>query len=157
MQAKDYLKIACELGRDFSTDPSTQNGAIIVRDGQILTQGFNYIPDGVQGTWEKGTKYLYVEHAERDAIYKAAKHGIPTEGAIMYCPWLACADCARAIIISGITKVYGLQRALDLTPERWQTSVNEALKMMRDAGIDITWMDTTLDVTIRFDGQLTNM
>lgn len=154
---QDYLKIACELGRDFSTDPTTQNGAIIVRDGQIISRGFNYIPEGVNGTWEKVTKYLYVEHAERDAIYKAARHGVATAGTTMYCPYIACSDCARAIIISGITQVYGLQKTFDLMPERWRGNVLEALKMLKDANVGVTFADVVLGVTIRFDGKLVDL
>jgi dCMP deaminase len=48
-----------------------------------------------------------MEHAERDAIYKAAFVGMQTEGATLYVPWFACADCARAIIAAGITRVVG--------------------------------------------------
>lgn len=154
MQAQDYLKIACELARDFSTDPTTQNGAIIVRDDSIISRGFNYIPEGVNGTWEKVTKYLYVEHAERDAIYKAARDGVSTAGAVMYCPYLICADCARAVIISGISRAYGLQKTFDLTPERWRDSVHKGLKMLEDAGVEVVWIDAVLNVTIRFDGGL---
>lgn len=45
------------------------------------------------------------EHAERNAIYWAARRGVPIEGAILYCTDAPCVACARACIQSGIKKV----------------------------------------------------
>ena len=45
--------------------------------------------------FERPMKYLYFEHAERNAIFTAARHGIRTEGATLYVQALPCVDCAR--------------------------------------------------------------
>jgi len=54
-------------------------------------------------------KYQWVEHAERNAIYNAARHGIALRGARAYVNWspVPCADCARAFIQAGIAKIIG--------------------------------------------------
>jgi dCMP deaminase len=153
----DYLRMAYEAARDNSEDPSTQNGAVIVSGNSIISTGWNHIPLGVKGTWERPAKYLYVEHAERDSIYTAARHGKCTLGATMYCPWFACADCARGIICSGIKNVVGLRRALDLTPPHWIENVEAANRMLTDGGVDIRWIDDRVGVTIRFNGNLEEM
>lgn len=155
--AIDYLRIAYEHARDNSQDPSTQNGSVIVNGGSIIAVGWNHFPDGVKGTWERPGKYLYVEHAERDAIYAAARLGRACGGATMYCPWFACADCARGIILAGIKNVVGLKRSLDLTPPHWIENVEAANRMLVDGGVKIRWIDDRVGVTIRFNGSLEEM
>ena len=45
--------------------------------------------------FQRPTKYMFFEHAERNAIFTAARHGIRTDGAIIYVQALPCVDCAR--------------------------------------------------------------
>lgn len=136
----EYLKVAYQHAEEHSTDPSTNNGAILVdADGYIKVRAANHFPTGVSETperWERPLKYEYVEHAERNAVYQAAKQGIATAGLTMYVPWYACTDCARAIIQSGIGRVVG-----HLLPEhennpRWKESIAEAMTMLDEAGVD---------------------
>jgi dCMP deaminase len=61
------------------------------------------IPD----RWERPAKYQYVEHAERNAIYNAARVGTPTLGCSVFVSLAPCVGCTRALIQAGITKVYG--------------------------------------------------
>lgn len=122
-----------------SDDPSTQNGAIIVRNGEIIGRGNNNFPLGVEHTeerWERPTKYQYVEHAERNAIYSAAMIGEFTAGAEMYCVWASCADCARGIAQSGIKKLI----RLELPYEHWADSVGVGDILMKEAGVEVVNM-----------------
>ena len=50
-------------------------------------------------------KYTWVEHAERNAIYTAARCGISLEGCTMYVDLMPCVDCARGIIQAGLREV----------------------------------------------------
>lgn len=155
-----FLKTAYEYAAEFSTDPSTQNGAVIVRDGQILCAGANHFPRDIKESperWERPLKYSYVEHAERNTIYVAAKSGIKTEGTTMYCPWFACDNCARGIIQAGIIEVVGLQRPNDLTPDHWKSSIQVALDMLTEAGIKMRWIDKLVGVKLRFNGEVVEM
>jgi len=45
--------------------------------------------------FERPIKYMFFEHAERNAIFTAARHGIRTDGATLYVQALPCVDCAR--------------------------------------------------------------
>ena len=123
-----------------SQDPSTQNAALLTDGGAgIIAMECNNIPKKVNDLderWERPIKYHYVEHAERNVLYKAAMMGMPTIGLTMYCPWYACSDCARAIIQCGIKRVIGHKEYVDRTPDRWKESCSIGMEMMQEAGIE---------------------
>jgi dCMP deaminase len=155
------LRFAYIRAQRLSNDPATQNGAILVPKGyEPITSGVNAIPGNVvisAERLERPQKYTFIEHAERAAIYEAARHGIKTNGATLFCPWFACADCARAIILAGIKHVVGHKQAMDQTPERWQKSIDEGNKMLDEAGVVREYFDGqifTSDFTILFNGRL---
>jgi dCMP deaminase len=52
-----------------------------------------------------GEKFFWFEHAERNAIYNAARVGIAVAGCTIYINRFPCSDCARAIIQSGIETI----------------------------------------------------
>lgn len=92
--------------RDFSV------GAVIVGpDLEVRATGTNGLPRGVKDSddsrfdRESGEKFFWFEHAERNAIYNAARVGTPLQGCTIYVNRFPCSDCARAIIQSGITTV----------------------------------------------------
>lgn len=167
-----YLKLSYELAAEFSTDPSTQNGAIIVavdQDGVDWVHGeaANHFPTGVVETaerWQRPQKYWYVEHAERGAIYAAAKQGTGTKGGTMYVGWAACCDCARAIIESGISRVFTHHDPFADTrfgqpvSEQWKESIAVALQMLKEAGVKLDWTDAKLfpddSVSVRYNGKI---
>jgi len=104
-----FLELATNVS-SWSKDRSTGTGAIIV-DGfrDIVSIGYNGFPRGcddeVEERHERPAKYMYTEHAERNAIYNCARKGVSTDGCTMYLMWYPCADCARAIIQSGISRL----------------------------------------------------
>lgn len=98
----------------WSKDRSRRCGAVIVDDRNVLVSiGWNGFPrgvdDDVDARHDRPAKYMWTEHAERNAIYNAAANGHSTRGCTMYLPWYPCADCARAIIQSGITTIVGVE------------------------------------------------
>ena len=123
-----------------SPDPSTQNSAVLVlANGDAIpeTLSVNCFPKGVvesENRWKRPAKYEYVEHAERNAIYAAARQGISTYGLTLLSPWASCTDCARAIIQAGITR---LVRYISIDHLHWGDSVLVADKMMTEAGVEI--------------------
>jgi dCMP deaminase len=109
-----------ELARTYarkSKDESTRVGAVIVGpDHDQRAGGFNGLPRGVvddpvRFPWSasrhrRPEKYSWYEHAERNAIYNAARAGVATGGCTMYVAGgPPCADCARAVIQAGIVEV----------------------------------------------------
>jgi dCMP deaminase len=155
----DGIRRAYKAAELFSTDPNTQNGAILVsKSGNVLGAEANHFPNNVaekDERWERPLKYKYVEHAERGIILYAAKMGIATLGKTMYCPWYACTDCARAIIQAGIGQVVGHQTTIDNTPDRWMGEIELALSMLTEAGVNYRFVKGELgDVEIRFNGEI---
>ena len=100
----------CDLVATWSKDRSRQFGAVIVDERQtMVAMGWNGFPrginDDVDERHERPDKYLWTEHAERNAIFNAASNGVKTAGCTMYVRWYPCAQCARAIIQAGISKI----------------------------------------------------
>lgn len=145
-----------------SLDPSTQNGGLLVdQDGRVLAADHNHFPHGVKGTaerWDRSVKLRWIEHAERNTCYAAGRSGLKTKGLIMVCPWAACMDCARAIIQCGIKALVVHKQAMDRTPERWKADVDEALGMLREAGVEIVYYDGEIGGVgeVRHSGQVWN-
>jgi dCMP deaminase len=130
-----------------SPDPSTQTGALLASlegDVFIVTPSCNDFPRGVSSTddrLERPLKYSVVEHAERNAIYAAARHGVATDGALLVTVWMPCADCARAIIQAGIAEI--LVHAAP-SSDRWDSSIGIGVTMLDEAGVTITFVEEAL-------------
>lgn len=141
-----------------SPDPRTQIGAII--DCGPLLYGYNhfpYKPDHLtmEQMLQSPEKYKWVEHAERAAIYAAPKAGCCLEDATMYCTLAACLDCARAIYLSGIKRVFSHQMLYDRCPPRWKEEVDASIKMFGKVGVEYVLVNDILAVPpIRYDGEI---
>ena len=150
-----YLKEACKYATLHSDDQDTKNGAILVC-GDKVVYAANMMPSAmVKATDERTSrplKYQFIEHAERTALLRAAASGIKTQGATLYCPWYACVDCARAIIVAGIKEVVGVKKVMDATPERWSETIGTANLMLSEAGVIMTYAEDTLGTTMVFGG-----
>ena len=96
---KKYIRLAREIS-SWSKDPSKQIGAVAIGEkGQVLAQGYNGFPRGIEDTDERlnhrQTKYKYVVHAEMNCIYNATYNGVSLNGSTMYIYGLpVCSECA---------------------------------------------------------------
>lgn len=139
-----YLGIA-EHVKLKSKDESTQIGAVIVGKGnEVLSTGYNSFPRGLDDKigerQERPEKYYWFEHAERNAIYNAARVGVPlTDSTIYITSGLPCADCARGIINSGIKKVYCKEVCTTKNREKWEESQNRTLQMFNECGVEVIY------------------
>lgn len=154
---KDWLLMAYQAATK-SPDLSTQNGAVIVARDNIVLQACNELPKRVKITQERlerPLKYSYTEHAERNVIYEAARLGVSIQGCTMYAAWAACSDCARAIIQSGIAKVVTHKQMMDGTPEHWKESIQAAMEMLKESGVEVEFLDVVLNgPKVRFNGKV---
>ena len=161
LRDREMIIASYALAEKFATDPSTQNGAIIANYRGHLVKGANHFPKGVaenEGRWERPLKYSYVEHAERNAIYEAARLGVSTEDATMYTPWLPCVECSRAIIQAGIkTLVTHKTSTHNNSNPKWHESQKLATDMLEEAGVEMRYVEGELGgITIRMNGELVN-
>src|ERR1700719_2153770 len=108
-----FFNLARHVG-EWSKDRSRKVGCVIVGPyHEIRGIGYNGFPRGIDDAaferHERPTKYLWTEHAERNAIFQAARIGTPLDGCTMYLPWFPCMACARAIVQVGIARLVALQ------------------------------------------------
>ena len=105
-----FMRMAYVIA-ERSKDPSTQVGAVVVDDQNVVVGlGYNGFPRGVKDgelPWEReggflDTKYAYICHAEENAIYNANNS---TKGCRVYSIIFPCNECAKTMIQNGIVEV----------------------------------------------------
>jgi dCMP deaminase len=137
------LRLAAEVS-GWSKDRSTKCGAVVVRRRRLLSTGYNGFPPGVDDgddrLHERPAKYFATEHAERNAIYNAALHGVSCEGSTMFIYGLhPCSRCARAMAAVGIKEVvYAFDKTANpegISPNMGKDDFEIAARILRDNGI----------------------
>ncbi|NOC93319.1 deaminase [Ruegeria sp. HKCCD6604] len=108
----NILKQLQEVAKQ-SDDPDRKVSAIIFdKNGQALVHSANVLVTPKRNDLKKRTsreqnqKYYWIEHAERRVIFMALKQGIDLSQCSLAVSLFPCADCARAIIQSGIRTVF---------------------------------------------------
>ena len=152
MNWDEYFFKMVDLVASKSKDKSTKVGAVVVGpDHRVVATGYNGFPMGVNDNiterYERPAKYMWTEHAERNAIYSAACHGIALKGCVMYTQGSPCADCARAVIQAGIIEVR-VKEILNEIMEHWRESVYVGVKMFNESGVSIVVCGTGVESVV---------
>lgn len=117
-------------------------GAVLVPQNPARTVvACNTFPIGVIDNEQRHAgngRLIWMEHAERNAIYAAARSGISTEGATLASTFFPCLDCARAIVQAGITRLLTLEP--DLSDPVWGESFVPSTAILAEGGINVTYM-----------------
>jgi dCMP deaminase len=92
--------------------------AIIVKNGRIISTGYNGTPRNTRNCFEGGCprcnamgpsgkdlSECYCSHGEENAIVQAAYHGIAIKESILYTTFSPCLLCTKMIINAGIAEV----------------------------------------------------
>lgn len=114
----EYFMEIAHVVKKRSTCIRRQVGAIIVRDKQILSTGYNGAPKGLAHCLDIGCKRQKLGiksgerhelcraiHAEQNAIVQAAHNGISIKDSTIYCTTMPCVLCAKMIINAGIKRI----------------------------------------------------
>ena len=133
----EYFMGMAVLSSLRSKDPSTKVGAVIVNDEKkVVSIGYNGMPRHIEDedlTWNKGegldSKYLYVCHAELNAILNA-RNGSSLANCTVYVTLFPCNECTKALIQVGIKEVVYLDDKYGGT-----IGVQASKKMLTLAGI----------------------
>lgn len=137
-----FMRCAESIG-ELSRCVRLKVGAIIVKEGNIISMGYNGTPKGFENAcelevmkWNEASqqeeKALITKeevlHAEANAITKAAKSTYSTDGASIYCTDSCCFGCAKLIIQAGITEFFYKREYRD----------HSGLDLLRKAGVKVT-------------------
>jgi dCMP deaminase len=129
-----------------SKDDRTKIGAVVVgADNEVRSTGYNGQPRGCDDSQadrhERPEKYFWFEHAERNAIFNAARMGLSMKGCTLYTMGIPCADCARAVIQSGITRVVYDRSWNERNSDRWKASIERSEQMFVETGVALIGWD----------------
>jgi dCMP deaminase len=115
-----------------------QVGAVlVVRDGTEIA-ACNTYPAGVRDLEERHAgdgRFVWMEHAERHAIFEAARRGLATAGGHITSTFFPCIDCARAIVEAGIVCLDTPAPAFD--DPVWGAAFERSQIILREGGVEI--------------------
>ena len=139
---KRFLEMA-KLVASWSKDPSTQVGAVAVRNRTVIAQGYNGFPRGMDDDeWlyeNKTMKYSRIVHAEMNLIYNAADNGVSLKGATVYAVGLpVCHDCAKGLIQAGVKRV--VMPMIEKMNDKWKASCADAQMFFDEAKVKWEWI-----------------
>jgi dCMP deaminase len=114
-----YLELAMTVST-WSKDPSTQTGAVLVRDHRVLGLGYNgfprLMPDLPELYADREEKYSRIVHCEVNALINAAQS---VEGSTLYTwPFLSCDRCCVQMLQAGVLR-FVAPRPTASQLERW--------------------------------------
>jgi dCMP deaminase len=123
-----YMKMAVEWAT-LSHCTRKKVGALLVKDGMIISDGYNGTPSGFANDCEDGhgDTHWYVLHAEANAILKIARSANNAKDCTLYITLSPCKECCKLILQSGIKRIVYHQAYKDTT----------GLDFLKQAGIDI--------------------
>lgn len=141
---KRFIGLAEHVAQ-WSKDPSTKVGAVLVRPESNLVVGIGYngFARGVEDTDERlnnrDLKYKFVVHAEVNAILMAKEQA---QGAKLYV-WPSfsipciCHDCCKTAIQAGVKEIIGLNPSPEYAEraKRWQESIDLAKTMCDESEV----------------------
>jgi len=137
-----WLAFCASKGQE-SPDPRTKVGCLIVGpDGRIRCGACNDYPQGIlRDLGQRAAaplKYIWLEHAERNAIYQAARLGLAIEGCSMFVELVPCIECVRAIIQAGIIQVViNKDRCDEYQGTKYSGEHPVAMSMLAEAGVAV--------------------
>jgi dCMP deaminase len=117
-------------------------GAVLAAADGTRIERCNDFPTGVRDLEERHEgdgRFVWMEHAERNAIFEAAKLGTATKSAILATTFFPCIDCARAIVQAGIAHL--CTPAPDYADAVWGESFLRSRVILEEGGVVMHFID----------------
>ena len=140
----EYFMEIVDLVKERSTCLRRKVGALIVKDRNILTTGYNSSPRNCAHCVDIGClrqqlkipsgerhELCRASHAEQNAIVQAAMHGISIKGSTMYITCQPCSICSKMIINAGIVRLVFKGEYPD----------SLSIQLLQEAGIELIHFD----------------
>lgn len=129
---KAYLRLAREWAK-LSHCRRRQVGALIVKDGTIIADGYNGTPTGFENECEdeEGNTKWYVLHAEANAILKVARTTNNANGATLYLTNSPCKECSKLVLQAGIIRVVYMSEYKD----------RSGIDFLKKAGLEVVQIE----------------
>lgn len=126
-----YLRMALEWAK-LSHCNRRKVGALIVKEGQIIADGYNGTPTGFDNCCEDddGSTKWYVLHAEANAIMKVARSMNSARNSTLYLTMSPCKDCSKLIHQAGIKRLVFITVYKDTS----------GVEFLKEAGVEVVQM-----------------
>jgi len=142
---EEYFMAMALVASLKSKDPSTQVGAVVIdnKTKKIVSSGYNGFPRNLDDSkipQERPEKYLYVVHAELNAILHAQRN---LSGCSLYVTLFPCSECMKSVIQTDIRKVVYLN---ELSSPEWEEYKAATMKLATLAGVELIKFDKKNEV-----------
>jgi dCMP deaminase len=154
----EYFMRHVYLAASKSKDPRTKIGAVLVKNGVLISEGFNGFARKVQDSPERyrdrETKYKFIVHGEANSVLNAARHGINTSESVLYTQGVPCNECAKSLIQAGVREIciHAQWPEMNHVP-KWVEAVKISHCMFQEAFIPIRILDKKLGLIGFLDGK----
>ena len=131
-EPNDYFMGIAIAVRERANCLGSRIGAVIVRDGRIISTGYYGTPEGMLNCLDggchrcsnRGKQYQSGEaydvcicvHAEQNALLSAARFGIAVEGSTLYTTTRPCFGCTKEMLQAKIKTVFYIHEWLPANP-----------------------------------------
>jgi dCMP deaminase len=128
--------------RKSPSRPRKVGAVLVLADGTTALAACNDFPAGVRDLEARHAhpeRLLWIEHAERNTIFAAARAGRATAGATLVATFHPCADCARAIVQAGIVTLHTL--APDFADPLWGAAFRCSHAILEEGGVRVIYLE----------------
>jgi dCMP deaminase len=115
-------------------------GAVLAVAGTEIA-ACNTFPPGVKPLPERAVgdnRFIWLEHAERTALFEAAKRGLATDGGVLVSTYFPCTDCARAIVLCGVKTVATPRPEFD--DPVWGDSFRTSAAILAEGAVEVVYL-----------------
>ncbi len=116
-------------------------GAVLIAADHTEIAASNAFPPGVRNLPDRTVgenRFIWMEHAERAAIFEAARRGIATDGGTLVSTYFPCTDCARAIVQAGVKTIATPRPEYD--DPVWGESFRTSAAILAEGAVEVVFL-----------------